>query len=435
MSRGFTLVELIVTVAVVSIIAVSILAILQTGLFIVGDDKARNGALALAEDMLELVKNLPYDQVGTVNGVPAGALLQSETRTANNIPYTLTTEIRYIDDVLDGIAPLDTAPQDYKRVRVEASWNSRLSGKGSAVLVTDVSPPGLETNVPGGTLLINVADGSNAHVPQTTITINAPTANPPVAIVTTTDDAGTLILPGVPVCSTNCYHITATKNGYSQDTTTSPQVVAQPARADLSVANGSVLTTNFTIDQTGTLAVTARHDSPSNPIANLALTVQGSKTIGQDAQNQPVLKFTGTYTTATNGRFTIPALEPDSYQIFLPTNSGYDIAETDPLLPVPLAANGSSTATLVLADHTTRSLRVAVTDQSNAPLSNTTITLTAAGGQATLKTNGTTGQVFYSNLASGAHTLKIEKSNFESQTIELDITDNQYVHITLAPSP
>ena len=76
--KGSTLIEIIVALTVFSLISGSLALLLNLGLKISTDDKARNIALSVAQQKMELIKNLPYDDIGLIGGVPAGDISASE---------------------------------------------------------------------------------------------------------------------------------------------------------------------------------------------------------------------------------------------------------------------------------------------------------------------------------------------------------------------
>jgi hypothetical protein len=75
----------------------------------------------LAQEKIEVVRNMPYENIGTVGGIPPGVLPQTETVTINNLAFEIKTTIVYIDDPFDGLSPDDLLPTDYKRVSIEIS--------------------------------------------------------------------------------------------------------------------------------------------------------------------------------------------------------------------------------------------------------------------------------------------------------------------------
>jgi len=101
--RGFTLLEIIVTLGIMVIGLLGVTQMTILFLQINADQKAHVTAIALANEKLELIRNLPYNSIGTVGGVPAGNLVQNESITNNSIDFNVKTEIIYIDDPFDGL--------------------------------------------------------------------------------------------------------------------------------------------------------------------------------------------------------------------------------------------------------------------------------------------------------------------------------------------
>src|SRR5688572_8730500 len=95
LSRGFTLIEVVVATFIVGTVVAGMF-----GLFLLTMRGAQTGerrivAIALANEKMEMVRNLPYLSVGTIGGVPAGSIPQAETVSRNNQTYTVRTDIRY----------------------------------------------------------------------------------------------------------------------------------------------------------------------------------------------------------------------------------------------------------------------------------------------------------------------------------------------------
>ena len=73
----------------------------------------------ILSEELEVARNLPYEDVGILNGVPAGVISQTKTVSRNNVDFNLTATVRNIDHPFDGTIggnPNDTSPADYKLV-------------------------------------------------------------------------------------------------------------------------------------------------------------------------------------------------------------------------------------------------------------------------------------------------------------------------------
>ncbi len=255
LEKGLTLIEALVSVLLVSIIFLGIIGAFGLNMKVLSQSKARSNALALANQRLEEIRNLPYNDVGTIGGVPSGQIPQAEEKTINGIKFTRRTTIIYIDDVFDRVLPQDLVPTDYKRARVSVSWENMI-GK-SVVMISDVSPKGVETTVGGGTLAITVLNASGIGVNQANIRIINGSVNPAIDASYQTDDYGTFMLVGAPA-SQESYNIIVTKTGYSQDKTYNVQEVANPQKPYISVYEGNLTEIGFAIDEVSNLTVETR---------------------------------------------------------------------------------------------------------------------------------------------------------------------------------
>src|SRR3989344_3302505 len=70
--RGFTLIESLVGIAVFMIIAVSVYQAYNATIYAVRAPRFKVIATALANEQFEIIRNLPYGDVGVVSGVPSG---------------------------------------------------------------------------------------------------------------------------------------------------------------------------------------------------------------------------------------------------------------------------------------------------------------------------------------------------------------------------
>ncbi len=105
-------------------------------------------AIALANEQLEIVRNLPYTDVGLIAGAPAGKLLSPKTINRNGLNFLVATEVRTFDDPFDGTIsgqPNDLNPADYKFVKVEITCPTCRNFT-AVILETTVSPKNLETD-------------------------------------------------------------------------------------------------------------------------------------------------------------------------------------------------------------------------------------------------------------------------------------------------
>ena len=253
--KGFTLIEALIAVFLIVIIFVGIVGAFVASMKILVQSKARATALSLANQRIEEIRNLPYDDVGTVGGIPQGEIPQTETRTLNGIEFTIKTTIIYIDDPFDGVAPDDPIPSDYKRAKVKVSWPTMIGGE--VTLISDISPKGIETTEGGGTLLITVLNASGEPVGQAEVRVKNDQVSPSIDATYLTDDYGNLLLPGAPA-STEAYQVWVEKSGYSSQRTYSRTEIANPLKPHLSVYEGELTEASFAIDLLGSLSIETR---------------------------------------------------------------------------------------------------------------------------------------------------------------------------------
>lgn len=253
--RGVSVIDTIVGIALLLLVFTGLTGVLQLTVSAVSNNKARIGALSLANERLEYIRSLPYLSVGTTSGIPNGAIPQTENVSLNGVNYTRTTLIRYVDAPEDGLDPNDEndIPADYKEVKVTVAWQLRGNTR-SVSLVARVSPPGLETTVPGGTLRVLVTNAVGDPVPQALVSITNASVTPPVDIDVLSNDGGYATFIGAPAGAG--YAISVTKSNYS--TAQTYGITAQnpnPNPGHSTVAEGMTTAPTFAIDQLGTMSV------------------------------------------------------------------------------------------------------------------------------------------------------------------------------------
>lgn len=253
-AKGFSLIEVLVGTAILLMIFIGLYGAFQLGLKLISQSKARITAMTLSNQKIEIAKNLPYSQVGTIGGIPPGDIIETEIITRNNVNYTVKTTVSYVDDSFDGLAPADSLPNDYKRVKVKVSWSSFLSGQ--AILITDISPKGLETTIGGGNLLISVFDALGVGINQADIHIVNTDVEPLIDTSYQTNNQGQYLVAGAP-SSTAAYQITVTKTGYnySTDRTYGTEEVVNPEKLHTTVIEGNLTEISFSIDQLSSFLV------------------------------------------------------------------------------------------------------------------------------------------------------------------------------------
>lgn len=247
-NKGFSLVEVIVASSLLLIVFIGITGAFKTILELTFYNKAKLSAIALVDEKMELIRNMSYDSIGTVAGIPSGNILQSEVVSLNGINYTRRVLAQYVDAPEDGLGSLDSngIVADYKRVKVEVSWIKK--GKTRKIfMVSSFAPKGIETVTGGGTLIVNVLNSAGMPVPSANVHIENNTISPIVSVNTFSNINGQVMFPGSLVGSD--YKVTVTKNGYSTAKTYSADTSnPNPSPGHLSVIEGETTVTTFQID-------------------------------------------------------------------------------------------------------------------------------------------------------------------------------------------
>ncbi|MBC8465117.1 MAG: carboxypeptidase regulatory-like domain-containing protein [Parcubacteria group bacterium] len=254
-SRGFSLIDIVVGAALFLVVFLSLAGVFRISIGVVAHSKARVGALAVAQERIESIRSLSYDDIGTQGGIPNGSLLQEDTVVLNGIEYHRRTLVQYVDSDRDGLGEADanTIPTDYKVVKVEVTWDVGGVEK-SVSSVTHAMPPGIETNQGGGTLKLQVFDALLQPIQGALVHIENSALNPIVSTNVYTDENGRVTFPGSP--SGNGYEITVSDTGYTADQTYSVSAeLPTPVPGHLSVLEGETTEASFQIDEVASLEI------------------------------------------------------------------------------------------------------------------------------------------------------------------------------------
>ncbi len=373
--RGFTLIEAAISIAIFLILSISFYNITLSVVDKVRFSREKSTIALLAGQYMEIARNLPYSQVGTVNGNPPGNLpdLPNATNvTIEGVAYQVYYVVNYIDDPSDGtiIAATDTAPNDYKQVKLYIKDTS--TGVASNFL-TNIVPQGLEGLSSGGALYIKVFNAVGQPIPGAAVQIINTQLNPDINLTRTTDASGNWVEVGLPD-SVSGYHIIATKSGYSTDRTyPSSGGNPDPTKPDATISNGQVTQVSFSIDKVSNLVFNTFNQT-CGPLAGTGLEVRGSKLIG----TPDVLKFNNTYTSDSNGQIALNNIEWDNYTPLL-TGSSYIVYGSSPIQQTNILPDTSQTFTLILGPSTSNSFLAIVKDAATEnPIEGATVELEKA---------------------------------------------------------
>src|SRR3989344_7217457 len=182
--------------------------------------QAKIASTTLANEKLEIVRNLPYTDVGIVGGLPVGKIQRTQIITRDKYSFTVQTTIRSVDDIFDGTIEgnlVDTSPADYKLVDLDITC-SNCKIFSPLKFTTLVAPHALETASTNGALFVQIFDAGGIPIAGASVHITNTQTNPDTIIDETTDNTGWVKIVDAPP-GINAYNITATKSGFSQDQT------------------------------------------------------------------------------------------------------------------------------------------------------------------------------------------------------------------------
>lgn len=260
-----------------TIIFVGFFTAYQLAMKVVSQSRARITALAIANEKIEEIRNLSYENVGTIDGYPSGILPASETVVRNGVEYTVATQVDYRINCYDGVdaigsdcpgepnsdgacpsspCPIDDCPNDYKIITLTVSWGGFYSG--SVQMETIVTPINTfqECDETGGILKISVFNAQGEMIQQPYIEVENINTG---LYKTATPDNGVvyMILPP----DTSAYRIRASKPNYSQEQTYgagdsyNDETIVIPQNPHATVIEGQITEVSFAIDVLSTLTV------------------------------------------------------------------------------------------------------------------------------------------------------------------------------------
>jgi len=349
--RAFTLIELLIEIAVLSAVAVAVLTAYSASLRSITLAKAKFLASALSSEKLEVLRNMPYDSLATEHGAiyPPGNILDNEEVDRSGMRFNVSTVISYVDDPFDGNAdgtiagkPQDLYPYDYKKAEITVS---KIGSSFSTKYSSNFSSKAAETPSNTGIIKLCVVDSSSLPVPEASVTIVNSDVNPPVNIEAITGDDGCIMVPNLPPSLHNSYHLTAAKAGYSTDSTY-PRTAQNPNALipDIDVLAQGVTSQTLVIDRFSKLTIHVL-DKAGQPIANSPIHVEGSK---RTYFNPDTLKFSLDAAVDGNGVLELPNMEFDDYNFSIPNRL---IVAASPYLPAHLLSGVDLSVDLYTSDN------------------------------------------------------------------------------------
>lgn len=348
--------ETVVGVTVFLLVSVAAYQGFASLLRFIATSQYRIAAINLANEQIEIIRNLPYSDVGVVGSVPAGKVQNVQELVRSGYTFIATTTIRNIDLPFDGqigSTTNDLSPADNKLVEIEVGCTSCQNMK-PVTVTAQVAPKNLETASTNGALFVRVFDAGGIPVSDAAVRVTSTTTT----INDSTNAQGMLQLVDVPP-AVEGYTIEVSKGGYSNDRNyTKATVLLQ-----------QVTQTSFAIDKVSKINFSSVTNN-CTPVPSFDFSLRGSKT----TTGPTVYKYSQNLVTDGGGEKKVSNMEWDTYTITA-TDGSYDLIGLNPLNPFLLSPNTEQDVKLIVAPKQPRTLLVTVKNSAQLPLSGATVTL------------------------------------------------------------
>jgi prepilin-type N-terminal cleavage/methylation domain-containing protein len=394
-AKGFSLIETVMAMVILAIIAVALVALLESAIAANGLGRQKTVAQQLAQDQVEWIRQLDYTtEIGIPGGNPNGVIPATRPITVRGVSATMTTDVDWVNDPT--LASY-SAVANYKKVTV-----SIKSNRNNAVLttiVTFVAPPGRAPfgGLNNAVINVNVQDmgliGNNS-LPGVLINLGT---GPSAPLSDTTDSAGLVTFPGLTANpstgSQAFYDLTATKSGYI--TYVADRSPLSPAHLQVAPSETAGRTIRMYKPATINVALTNSSGNPYIGAATVKVT-------------SPLLALTQTYSTST-GSLVVTAFAGDpvvpgdfTIRAFTPTGN-LCASPVARYVPDNYPTVMSSTYTLQLLPCPFGTLQVNVT-QLGGPAPGAAVTVTGGPNDflAITQSTNASGQTNFTNLPSGS---------------------------------
>lgn len=440
--KGFTLIEALVFLFLFSLISVVFYQTYAVGTRMIIETKNRLGATALANQKMEIIRSIAYDDIGTTTGIPAGTIAENETISVNTVRYDVHTYVKYADDPFDGTlggSPNDVVANDYKRVRLTVTWGAGGDDQ-KIVLFGNFSPNGIETPAGGGVLSINVLDSTGSGVSGASVRVRNPSES--VDFTASADASGNVTSVGAPAGSQN-YELTVSKSGYYGAQTYAPTATFTPVDIHASVVDMALNQATIVMDQYADIEIRSR-DPFGADVGGVDMDIEGGRLFGTDtALSSPEMySYSDSITTDGSGEESIADQSYGTYTVSGVSKSGFTFCKLFPDGPARdkfIASPGATnTVTAIMLDDAVSSLWVKVNQQASPtnPVSGASVHLTESisGYDATVTTDAF-GYAFFPTalpaLVAGTYDLEVSAPGFATETGTVAVSGSALVTETV----
>src|SRR3972149_5135144 len=330
-NKGFTLTELLVALGILVVVITPLIVALIKNNKIIIKNKEKLVAESVASREIEIIRNLPFADVGTDTGWPHGEIeANPEPETISGISFQTEIKIAYVDDSFDETYPADLYPYDYKKVEVASYPVNNSSSK--ITLTTNISPPGPETESDTGILEVMANNANGDPVAEADVEIT--NVRQGIYILTQTLIDGKIFIPALP--PDDNYHIVVSKTGYNSAQTYPVSAEnPNPDPKDQSVRLLQLTSITFGIDLLSSMTINTVDINGAPILDPVTFDIHSEKTIGVYIDpadplgiEHPVYKYNSTLTTSS-GSISFSDMEWDSYTFILDGASAIQFAILD----------------------------------------------------------------------------------------------------------
>ncbi|MDA0166446.1 carboxypeptidase-like regulatory domain-containing protein [Solirubrobacter ginsenosidimutans] len=188
---GYALIEVIVSAAVLALLALAVLSGIDGASLSTAREKARAVAGSLAEQDQERLRSYRFDALATVP--------QANPVTIDNVTYSIKSEASWITDDANAVPACGTAAQKQAEyLRIVSTVTSTIVGSRIApVRIESMVAPSVVYGQDHGTLAVRVVDRAGVGVPSMTVNAKADDGTPLTPAVT--NGQGCALFRSIPV--------------------------------------------------------------------------------------------------------------------------------------------------------------------------------------------------------------------------------------------
>jgi prepilin-type N-terminal cleavage/methylation domain-containing protein len=270
MEKGFTLIEVLITIFLTSIVFLGIFGAFYLTTKVISHTRIKMQAVFLATQKIEEVRSLSFENIETMQ----------ETIVLNNVSYQIERLVENYDDCFDGTIegfdcqnnPIeaDLAPDDYKKIKINVFWDASWGGEVS--LSTIAASKSLETGEGKGAIKITVSTSLGEPIEVVCSDQLAPCPETAINIInqgsafnqcygTSDNNPGTRLLILDSSLEPDDYKIKVQKQGYGEAETFQSgdsyngEIIATPLRKNPTINEGQFYPLTLTIDKLSDLDI------------------------------------------------------------------------------------------------------------------------------------------------------------------------------------